>query len=57
MPAHAVGPEDAWLPADCFGTIKGKKVFHLPIGNDGRTEWRIPEEHADSILLRSRVRT
>ena len=57
VPVHAIGPEDAWLPADCFGTIKGKKVFHLPIGNDGRTEWRIPEEHADSILLRNRART
>ena len=53
VPEHTIGENDthSWIPAEYAGSLKGKAAFYLPVGNDGRTTWWIPEEALSQILL------
>ena len=51
VPAHTLGENNGWVPAEYAGKVAGNVVFHLPVGNDGRHTWRVPEEAIERILI------
>ena len=51
VPAHTLGENNGWVPAQYAGRINGKVVFYLPVGNDGRHTWRVPEGAIEQILI------
>ena len=51
VPAHTLGENNGWVPAQYAGRINGKVVFYLPTSNEGRPTWMIPEEALAGLLL------
>ena len=46
-------PEDhSFVPAQRVGRVGNKALVVLPVGNDGTTYWRIPEDELDSVLVK-----
>lgn len=51
VPAHALGENNRYLPVQRVGRIGNLALIALPVGNDGATTWRIPEDRLAGLLF------
>lgn len=51
VPAHTLGEDHQYLPAQRVGRIGNLALIALPVGNDGATTWRIPEDRLAGLLF------
>lgn len=52
IPTMSLPEDHSYVPAQRVGRKGDKIVVVLPVGNDGTTWWRIPEEYLDSALVK-----
>ena len=52
VPTMSLPEDHSYVPAQKVGRVGNKLVIVLPVGNDGTTKWRIPEDELDSILVK-----
>ena len=51
VPSHTKGENGSYIPAEYAGSASGNAMSYLPVGNDGRPAWKIPEAVLPRILL------
>lgn len=51
VPTHTLGEGHQYVPAQQVGQIGNLALIALPVGNDGATTWRIPEDRLPGLLF------
>ena len=50
VPTHSLGEGRRFVPAERVGHLGNLALVVLPVGNDGTTTWRIPEDELEGML-------
>ena len=51
VPTHTLGKDYAYVPGRYVGRVRNLALVALPVGNDGATTWRIPEDRLPGLLF------
>ena len=51
VPTHTLGKDYAYVPGRYVGRVGNLALVALPVGNDGATTWRIPEDRLPGLLF------
>ena len=51
VPTHTLGEGYQYLPGQYVGRVGNLALVALPVGNDGATTWRIPEDRLAGLLF------
>lgn len=52
IPTDSLPEDHSYVPGQRIGKLGDKVVVVLPVGNDGTTYWRIPEDQLGSVQIK-----